>query len=233
MKTRFFPIALLLVAGFAPAPLLHAQLTHPAIIWSQQEPDASTHRAAIAYSPDGKLVASGRADWNDVKLWNATNGAPVRTLTGKNNNANVIRFSPDSQYLATGTGQPGQGLSLNLWRVSDGVRLVGRIGAFPNGTIGVDFSRDGGRLVAVGFHHRTYKIYRVPDMMLLTEVGNYDPELGYNVITRAVAFSPDGELLAAGVDVLDETYGTCTDCAVKMFRVADGALVKTYSNGNH
>ena len=276
MKTRWYvPLALLLVAAASPA-WLHAQ-THPAIIWSQQERDALTHRAAIAYSPDGKFVASGRVDDMDVKLWNANTGVLVRTLHGRNNNANVIAFSPGSRYLATGTGQPGQVLSLNLWRVADGALLVGRIGAFSNGTISVDFSPDGELLAAAGFNKNTYKIYHVPDMTLLAEVGNFDPELGYNVRTNAVAFSPDGELIAlgdnrgvhlrrvtdgslvralntnapyamktdsvafspdgqyvaAGVDVLDGTYATCIDCAVKMFRVADGALVNTYSNGNH
>jgi WD40 repeat protein len=275
MKARIFPFALLLIAAASPA-WLHAQ-TDPAIIWSHQERDALTHRAAIAYSPDGKLVASGRADDMDVKLWNATTGALVRTLHGRNNNANVIAFSPDSRYLATGTGESGQVLSLNLWRVADGALLVGRIGAFTNGTISLDFSPNGELLVAAGFYKKSYKIYHVPDMQLIAEVGNFDPQLGYNVVTNAVAFSPDGQLIAvgdnrgvhlrrasdgalvhtlntnaprgmntnavafspdgqfvaAGVDVIDGTDGTCVDCAVKMFRVADGAHVNTYSNGNH
>ena len=125
MKKYLHSVILICVIGVASA---NAQQN---IIWSVQEPDAETNRAAVAASPDGRLVATGRADSNDVKIWDASNGTLIRVLNGANNNANVIAFSPDGQYLATGTGQPGQGLSLNLWRVSDGLRLVGRIPVLP------------------------------------------------------------------------------------------------------
>lgn len=274
MKTFPYAFALLFLGGLQAG--LRGQ-SDPAIIWSQQDPDATTHRAAIAYSPDDAFVASGREDDNNTKLWDAGTGALVRLLNGKNNNANVIRFSPDGQYLATGTGGGGSMLNLNLWRVADGMRLVGRIPAFTNGTISLSFSSDGQLLAAAGFHANNYKIYHVPDMALVADVGNYDPELGYNVRTNAVAFSPDGQLIAlgdnrgvhlrrvsdgtlvrtlntnapyamktdsvafspdgqyvaAGVDVVDSTYATCIDCAVKMFRVSDGAFVRAFENGNN
>ncbi len=274
MKTFSFIFALLLLAG--PQAELRGQ-SGPTIIWSQQDPVATTHTAAIAYSPNGALVASGRQDDNNVKLWDAETGALVRTLNGKDNDANVIRFSPDSQYLATGTGGGGSTLNLNLWRVADGVRVVGRIHAFNNGTISLAFSSDGQLLAAAGFHATNYKIYHVPDMAQVADVGNFDPDLGYNVRTNAVAFSPDGQLIAlgdnrgvhlrrvsdgslvrilntnapnsmktnsvaftpdgqyvaAGVHIVDPTYANCIDCAVKMFRVSDGALVRIFDNGNN
>lgn len=195
-----------------------AAQSRPAIIWSHQEPDNTTHNGAIAYSPDGRLVASGRADSNDVHIWDASNGALIRTLNGQDNNANVIKFSPDSQYLATGTGQPGQGLSLNLWRVSDGVRLVGRIAAFTNGTIGLSFSPDGQFLAASGFHATGYKIYHVPDMSEVGTFGNFDPTLGYNARIFSIAYSRDGQFIAVGA-----TRG------IYLRNAADGSLVRIIS----
>jgi WD40 repeat protein len=274
MKTFSLALALLLLAGSQAG--LRGQ-SDPAIVWSQQDPVATTQAAAIAYSPNDALVASGRQDDNNTQIWDAGTGAFVRTLNGRDNDANVIRFSPDSQYLATGTGGGGATLNLNLWRVSDGVRLVGRIHAFNNGTVSLAFSSDGQLLAAAGFHANNYKIYHVPDMALVADVGNFDPDLGYNVRTNAVAFSPDGQLIAlgdnrgvhlrrvsdgslvrilntnapntmktnsvaftpdgqyvaAGVHVVDSTYANCIDCAIKMFRVSDGSLVRIFENGNN
>ena len=274
MKTFSLALSLLLLAGSQTG--LRGQ-SDPTIIWSQQDPIATTQRGAIAYSPNGALVATGRDDDRNTKLWDAETGALVRTLNGRDNNANVIRFSPDSQYLATGTGGGGSTLNLNLWRVSDGVRLVGRIGAFNNGTISLAFSSDGQLLAAAGFAAENYKIYHVPDMTLVANVNNFDPDLGINIRTNAVAFSPDGQLIAlganrgvylrrvsdgslvrvlntnapssmkttsvaftpdgqyvaAGVSVVNTTYSNCIDCAVKMFRVSDGLLVRIFENGNN
>jgi WD40 repeat protein len=245
-------------------------------IWAVQERENTSQRGAIAYSPDGSYVASGRSDSDDVVIRNAANGSLVRILNGINNNANVIRFSPDGQYLATGTGQPGQGLSLNLWRVSDGVRLAGRIAAFGNGTISLSFSPDGSLLAASGFHATGYKIYHVPDMALIGTFGNFDPQLGYNVRINAVefsrdgqmiavgatrgiylrqasdgslirlinsndpyampvqelAFAPDGARLAASTTAQSTATGEniCSDCAIKLFRIDDGALLHVYTD---
>jgi WD40 repeat protein len=189
--------------------------TRSLIIWSQQESENTTHNGAIAYSPDGQLVASGRADSNDISIWKAVDGSLVRTLNGQNNNANVLAFSPDSQYLVSGTGGGGQGLSLNLWRVADGARLVGRIGAFTNGTIGLSFSPDGQLLAASGFHANFYKIYHIPDMTLVGTFGNFDPVLGYDARIFSVAFSRDGQLIAVGA-----TRG------IYLRRASDGSLVR-------
>ena len=84
--------------------------TRSIIIWSQQQPENTTHNGSIAVSPNGQLVASGRTDSNDVNIWNAANGALIRTLNGRDNNANALAFSPDSQYLVSGSTS---NLSLN------------------------------------------------------------------------------------------------------------------------
>ena len=186
------------------------------IVWSLQETNSQSTGAAVAMSANGQLVATGRADSNDVKIWNANNGALIRVLNGRDNNANVIAFSPDGQYLATGTGGGGSTLNLNLWRVSDGVRLVGRIPAFNNGTKSVDFSPDSQLLVACGNANNFYKIYHVPDMTLVGTFDNFDPALGHSVRLNAVAFSRDGQLIAVGDTV-----------AMRLRRASDGALVRT------
>jgi WD40 repeat protein len=246
--------------------------TEPFIIWSQQHNAAFSTRAAVAFSPDGTLLASGRVNTREVKIWDAANGALIRVLSARDNEANALAFSPDGQYLATATGGAGQTLNLNLWRVADGLRLVGRIPAFTNGAIGVAFSPDGQHLVACGFHARDIKLYQVPDMALVATINNADPAntrglrvnavafspdgqfIGIgdtegvklrrafdgalvrsfgtgNLFVHSIAFSPDGAFIAAGISTLDPTYATCIDCSIKLWRVADGTLLHTYTNG--
>jgi WD40 repeat protein len=211
-------ITLFLIAASALAAAAQSRFT---TVWTAQEGENTTHRAAIAYSPDGSLVATGRSGSNTVNIRDAGNGALVRQLSAVNNNANAIAFSPNGLYLATGTGESGQGLSLNLWRVADGERLVGRIAAFTNGTISVSFSPDSELLIASGFHATSYKVYHVPDMTLVSTIGNFDPELGYNVRINAVAFSPDSQLIA----VADTR-------SIKLRNATDGSLIRTINTSS-
>ena len=56
---------------------------------------------AVAFSPDGKTLASGGFDMM-VKLWNVATGQEVASLEGHRNWIKSIAFSPDGALLATG-----------------------------------------------------------------------------------------------------------------------------------
>jgi WD40 repeat protein len=72
---------------------------------------------ALAFSPNGKLLAIGCGD-GTVRLWNPATrrpvGAPIQTGSGPADALNVVAFSPDGKLLAGGSGNG----SVLLWQVS-------------------------------------------------------------------------------------------------------------------
>ena len=63
---------------------------------------------AVTWSPDGRWLATG--DWaRSATLRNPDDGTPVRTLTGHDDWVMDVAFSPDSQLLATGSGDHWRG----------------------------------------------------------------------------------------------------------------------------
>ena len=101
---------------------------------------------AVAYSPDGKLVAGGAPD-GTVRIWNADDGKLVTTLKEQAGWITGIAFSPEGKFLAASSlDRSAQIWTTNPWKP------LARIPENSTGPVNaVSFSPDGTVLIlAVG-----------------------------------------------------------------------------------
>jgi WD40 repeat protein len=63
----------------------------------------STVVIALAWSSDGKRIASAAVEERTVQVWSAKDGKPVFTYGGHSAEVETLAWSPDSQYVASGS----------------------------------------------------------------------------------------------------------------------------------
>ena len=143
---------------------------------------------AVAWSPNGKWLASGSID-TSVRLRAAASGRQVAVLVDKGSaDVNGLAWSPDSRLLAA-TNQDGV---VRIWDPAHR-KLVARLRRFRGWARGVGWSRDG-KLVAASGEDGTVRVW---------DAASHARQLALRADRTpawSVAWSEVGRRLAAGTD---------------------------------
>jgi WD40 repeat protein len=170
-------------------------LVDPNLVAPDKKPVKAAHLAlvdALAYSPDGKYLASG--SFQEVKLWDAKTGALLHTIPGYADRVVALDFSPDGKLLATGGGAPTDEGELKLVEVPSGKLVKDIKNAHSDTIFGVSFSPDG-KLLATCGADKFVKVFEVPEGKF---VKSFE---GHTHHVLGVGWKSDGKLLAsAGAD---------------------------------
>ncbi|MDZ8069996.1 MAG: caspase family protein, partial [Nostoc sp. DedQUE08] len=159
---------------------------------------------SVAFSPDGKTIASASAD-KTVKLWDAATGKSITTLKGHSDAVYSVAFSPDGKTIASASADK----TVKLWDAATG-KSITTLKGHTSGVNSVAFSPDG-KTIASASDDKTVKLWDAATGKSITTLK------GHSDAVYSVAFSPDGKTIASASD----------DKTVKLWDAATGKSITT------
>jgi WD40 repeat protein/serine/threonine protein kinase len=153
----------------------------------------------VAFSPDGKWLASASGRWRDagkVQVWDATTWAPVLAVPAYVSWLGSLALSPDGRRLVSVGPDPYS--EVKVWDVRTRQELL----TFPGHSRPVEsvaFSPDGRRIASAAWGAGILDLAEPEVLIWDAQTGRELYRLrGHSAGVRCLAFSPDGQRLATG-----------------------------------
>jgi len=199
---------------------------------------------AVAFSPDGRTLASGGRD-SKVRLWDVASGKEIHALGDHGHGVSSVAFSPDGKVLVSGHTR-----MIMLWETATGKGTIHAGALFqsvafsPDGKTVASASNNGlrgciqlqdvatGKSRVLGDQNSPFSVAFAPDGKLLAS-GNLDQTIqlfetasgkeiralrGHEGPVTCLAFAPDGKILASGGE----------DSKVRLWEVASGKEIRSF-----
>ncbi|MFB8797540.1 MAG: protein kinase [Microcoleus sp.] len=158
---------------------------------------------AVAFSPDGLMLASGSKD-KTIQIWDLATGKSIRTFEGDSSTIWSVAFDSNGTRLATGTGF----WRVMLWDMKTGQSIRSLDHAASVWSVAI--SHDG-LLIASGSGDKTAKIWDAENGRLIHNLPDHTD------FVYSVAFSPDDKTLVSA----------SKDKKITIVDVATGRFLKT------
>ncbi len=160
----------------------------PKLHQAKQTPPSARLIASAAFSPDGRVLATG--GHGSVQIVSANGRNVIATISGAAGTVNALAFSPNGALLAAAGGEPGKGgeillIDTKTWKVVR--KLIGHVDAI----YGIAFDPKGDRLVACSYD-KLLSVWSISPGAKPNYLKDHTDSL------YAVAWSPDGTLIASG-----------------------------------
>jgi len=153
------------------------------LLFEVPQPGATT----VAFSPDGKLFATGGADGH-VRLWRVRDGMSRGDFPTEKAQVLALAFNPKGRTLAAGYSD---GLA-QIWDIASG-RLAARVTEHQNFVVGLSFSLDGNSL-ATWSRDKTARISKAATGVPIAVLD------GHGDTVSALAFDPTRSRVATVSD---------------------------------
>ncbi|MBT7696295.1 MAG: WD40 repeat domain-containing protein, partial [Desulfobacterales bacterium] len=175
---------------------------------------------SVAFTPDGRFIVSGSRD-ETIKIWEASTGREIRTISGIGEDISSIAISPCGRYIISADEDYSE--NLKLWDMASGKKIKTFKGHKSNYGISVTFSPNGEYVIS-GDRDKNLKLW---DIASGNEVRSFS---GSTAGINSIAITPDGKYVVAG----SRDYSgreKSSDSIIRVWDIARGEHVMACNTG--